>query len=1095
MSWRTKALMVAGAALGVALLVLLGLGADRPLALWSDGRTIRIPQPERDPRRILWTPAAPVRELGAQGSDSYEPRLSPDGVTMVFVRRRPGSNADLFASRWSPSGWTEPEALDGVNSDADELGPEFAPDGGSIYFYSDRSGGLGGYDLWVASRRGDGWGGAVNLGPGANSPANEYGPALAPDGKSLYFSSNRLRSGETPSGSPAWSATLRESRTRHDFDLYVATLTDGMPVHSEPLDLLNTAFDEGSPALSPIGDFLYFGSDRPGGLGGFDLYRVRLPPPGRVDESGVSGVEHLDASVNSTANDLDPALGADGFRLYFSTDRTNHRTDQAIEPARYELWSSSSREVYTERERAGPALADLWRATWPWLALLALLLVLGLLSWRLRGNELWNRRMRQLSLLARCLLVSLLIHAVLATLLAAWKVGSAVGEYLRAGTGGGTRVMLSSAGASDPLTELIRAGSTELAETQTARLAALRASPEPVRWEVPALDLPAPASTHQPEVLQQRSVSAPLAAIETRSPVMLATSLDRDSTEEPAGLPAETASAPPSDEAGMTVHSPPRLLPDRGPDASSRAAQPSEGPAAPPRPATIEQPSSRPTVQPRAGPTRDQIQVSLPPEALPMTENNGGLPPLPAAGTEVAEPASTIEPSDATIAAVPLGAWRARTTPRESELPRSLSDGEFIPPPKLKANPEAPRANVERGTGDGSRLSPASSMIKDTPARGLAAAGTPEGIPAGDAGIEDRLPELPPEPAEPIERFEQRAPELRDEVLEQMGGSARTEGAVRLALGWLARHQSADGRWSARSFDERCDCGGQAEADADVAMTGLSLLCYLGAGHTHVRDGPYRETVAKSIDWLVAGQGRDGDLRRGETMYSHSIATVALCEALAMSPDARLTDAARRALDLVLSRASVPAPRGAQRAEDVSSLGWQVMAIESARRAGLAIPPRAFAAVSSYLDRAASPGRPGLYSYAAKQAPSPAMTAEAMFVRQLLGHPRTESRMEESAAFVLSQPPRWRDGAPTHHWYYATLALFEHQGEAWREWNEALVPELLAHQRRDAHAEGSWDPKDQWSRLGGRIYQTAICTLSLEVYYRYRPAGTVGSER
>jgi len=49
--------------------------------------------------------------------------------------------------------------------------------------------------------------------------------------------------------------------------------------------------------------------------------------------------------------------------------------------------------------------------------------------------------------------------------------------------------------------------------------------------------------------------------------------------------------------------------------------------------------------------------------------------------------------------------------------------------------------------------------------------------------------------------------------------------------------------------------------------------------------------------------------------------------------------------------------------------------------------------------------------------------------------------------------------------------------------------ELLAHQRPadDGRVGGSWDPLDRWSTTGGRVYQTAICTLTLEVYYRYLP--------
>lgn len=220
-------------------------------------------------------------------------------------------------------------------------------------------------------------------------------------------------------------------------------------------------------------------------------------------------------------------------------------------------------------------------------------------------------------------------------------------------------------------------------------------------------------------------------------------------------------------------------------------------------------------------------------------------------------------------------------------------------------------------------------------------------------------------------------------------------------------------------------------------------------------------------------------------MYGQSVACVALCEAFAMTQDQRLAGPAQRALDFILSQST----RGDTARTDTSVLGWYVMAVESARRAGLSVPPNALSAIRSYLDGASSDATPGQYAYRKGGRPSPDMTAEAMFVQQLLGRTRVEPIMEESARFILLTPPRWRDGAPTHYWYYATLAMFQHQGEAWKQWNESLVPELLKNQRRDSNAAGSWDPQDEWSRTCGRVYQTCICTLSLEVYYRYRPAG------
>jgi hypothetical protein len=80
-----------------------------------------------------------------------------------------------------------------------------------------------------------------------------------------------------------------------------------------------------------------------------------------------------------------------------------------------------------------------------------------------------------------------------------------------------------------------------------------------------------------------------------------------------------------------------------------------------------------------------------------------------------------------------------------------------------------------------------------------------------------------------------------------------------------------------------------------------------------------------------------------------------------------------------------------------------------------------------------------------------------------------------------------RQSANFYYWYYGTLAMFQRQGDDWKRWNAALQQELLARQRWDGSAAGSYDPDDLWGGYGGRVYSTALATLSLEVYYRYLP--------
>ncbi|MGI9012685.1 MAG: hypothetical protein ACR2GY_00380 [Phycisphaerales bacterium] len=341
--------------------------------------------------------------------------------------------------------------------------------------------------------------------------------------------------------------------------------------------------------------------------------------------------------------------------------------------------------------------------------------------------------------------------------------------------------------------------------------------------------------------------------------------------------------------------------------------------------------------------------------------------------------------------------------------------------------------------------------------------------------------------------FAQRSPERRAELLEAMGGSRETERAVALALEWLARHQSEDGHWDADEFDAHCRaCGGTSPAKIDVALTSLALLAFLGSDHNHLDPGLYREVVASAITWLLRQQrvqefvGCFGD----ETLYSHGIATIAITEAYAMTNDPRLAEPARKAVEFILaspSRRTGGWRYAPEQDGDTSVTGWQVMAIASARRAGIAVPPGELQHVQQWMESVRHPDEPGRYAYQPGRQYTDAMTAEGMFIQQLLGIDRTHEDMHASSAYLLDHLPDWRNDANTYYWYYGTLAMFHHGGSGWERWNKALKEQLIANQRTDGKARGSWDPADAWATTGGRVYQTAICALSLEVYYRYLP--------
>jgi Tol biopolymer transport system component len=196
-----------------------------------------------------------------------------------------------------------PANLDGsVNGSANESAPDIAADGLTLVFDSDRAGGFGSYDLWSVSRasREEPFGTARNLGAGVNSAASEGHPELAGDGLTLYFQ----RRGPGGFGDvDLWMVT----RTRLS-DPFSAAVNLGAGVNSPQFD--------GEPAVSSDGLTLVFSSDRAGSFGERDLW---IASRARVDEP-FRDARHL-GDVNSAENDVTPSLSRDDGVLYFMSDR------------------------------------------------------------------------------------------------------------------------------------------------------------------------------------------------------------------------------------------------------------------------------------------------------------------------------------------------------------------------------------------------------------------------------------------------------------------------------------------------------------------------------------------------------------------------------------------------------------------------------------------------------------------------------------------------------------------------------------------------------------------------------------------------------
>jgi len=1197
----------------------------------TDAGNIREPADSSPLRRVLWQPAQLLPPQINSDRDDYEPRVSADGQSLFFVRGKAGGAADIYVCNAQPGGWSEPQALSDVNSDRDDLGPAPSADGMSLYFYSDRDGGLGGYDLWLARRGPDGWRTPINLGPAVNSAFNDYGPAIAPDGEILLFASNRPKPGEdAPPPADGWTATLREEFQHRDYDLYAATVTDAGFGRAAPLAALNTSSNEGAPAVSPFGDFVYFSSDRTGGRGGFDLYRTR-----RV-QGEYRHVENLGSAVNTDANELDPAMSLGGYALYFSSNRRTVGESNESAP-RYRLYSTTSREVFAETEFASARVdwSAIWRQIrpnlmWGLLALLLLALLIALLR---------DARRRKLSLLARCLLASIATHMLIMFLLNFWRVTAGVVEGVR--RGGRIQVAFSGSGSSSGggITGQIRGGLTDVSMPAPSMTAPARiAAPMPVHPRLDTMQIAVEPSERPQEDSPQivtRIVDAmpqiPRGSPQAATPqppsstemlnVALPTDATRIATQEPdsslaAPTPVEVAigklqrvvatsqpagmqdivSLQPHSRAGVdTIDSDARITTVKVADAIPRMASARPLPTAaalvaiplgvalPDAPgdatafgdATSAAPEATLTIAAQLGsPVRGTPGIGTGGGAgfAPATiqqigpQSTGGqIPDIPMTGTigvahdarpsfgSPGAPAGASTPSGGNstlVLNVPLphspapggiGALTGAAEPGGSGNTETASE---IP----VALPGIARLGGSRG-GNGTGVSGAGTGIElEAPTYVLAPTGHgggvgggthgtngagrggsngsnyghPEGLPGGTesmpgdatvafgspigrghgargtgtgAGPLDINPRLPTEILPPQSPYVQRQSDTKLDITKRMGGSEQTEKAVALALEWLARHQSPNGRWSGGDFDDNCGrCGSTTDIQADVALTGLSLLCFLGAGHTHTKDGPYRANVQRGIAWLLTQQDDDGDLRSEETMYSHGIASIALSEAYGMTRDHRLEEPVRKAIRFIRNGRS---PQGGWRYEpgqagDTSVFGWQVMALKSASLSGIDVPPQMFDYARAWPRRVSRSSMPGRYAYMPGRAPTRSMTAEMMFALQLLGANHDEPRMAASVEFITEQLPDWNNKPNTYYWYYGTLALYQHQGPAWKKWNDALIKQLLPHQRKTGPAAGSWNTVGEWAKTGGRVYQTALCTLMLEVYYRYLPLYSVG---
>jgi hypothetical protein len=344
-----------------------------------------------------------------------------------------------------------------------------------------------------------------------------------------------------------------------------------------------------------------------------------------------------------------------------------------------------------------------------------------------------------------------------------------------------------------------------------------------------------------------------------------------------------------------------------------------------------------------------------------------------------------------------------------------------------------------------------------------------------------------------------RNPGTRGAALGAYGGGHTVEAVLR-ALRWLKKNQSPDGSWGSNK----------------AAMTALALLTYLAHGDTPASE-EFGDTVERAIRFLVEAQESNGRFKgRDGHDYTQPIVAYALAEAWGMTKIPMVKTAAVKAIEIVAKGQNASGsfdyglkPGGTGR-DDLSYAAWCVQALKAASIAGLEydVPEiktameRAIKGTKVHFKQGDSSS--GTFGYAAGGGRYPGLTGAGVLSLQFLG----DGQSREAKAGLAGMAPwafNWKEppaGSIVYYWYYITQAYFQEGGAVWDAWNASFSAPLIAEQiieRKDVsgYVDHLGKPQDighwvspaarEMTGGNGKVMDTVLCTLMLEVYYRYLP--------
>lgn len=245
----------------------------------------------------------PMSENLNQFQLQYFPAITVDGNTLIFTRRvgiMPYHDEDIYVTEKEADGeWGRPFSISPmINTDNNEGACTISADGRTIiYTICNASGGVGSCDLYISTKTGDRWSEPENLGQPVNSPSWESQPSLSPDGRTLYYVSNR---GGGYGKRDIWK-TVKDENDRWT-----------MPVNMG--DSINTPWDEISPFIHFNQQDLYFASDGHPGMGGYDLFLSHK------NDTTWSRPKNLGYPLNNHDDQVSLFISAEGTTGYYANE-------------------------------------------------------------------------------------------------------------------------------------------------------------------------------------------------------------------------------------------------------------------------------------------------------------------------------------------------------------------------------------------------------------------------------------------------------------------------------------------------------------------------------------------------------------------------------------------------------------------------------------------------------------------------------------------------------------------------------------------------------------------------------------------------------